>query len=132
MYLYASKNKKASVKNIWQCVFISDIHCTMITIPDMTYRYNSFMLFHTTVYAEIFVGEIFHGLNFCGVKFSWLKPPTKICCHEIFATLTVCAIERWLLSSEKSYVYVDTMFTTTYGKLLLENAGLRERAKERS
>ena len=50
-----------------------------------------------TVYAEIFVGEIFRG-----VKFSWLLDG------------------RWLLSSEKSYACVDTTFTTTYGKLLLK------------
>ena len=42
--------------------------------------------------------EIFRGLNF---QFSWLKPPTKIGRHENFATLTVCSMERWLLSSEK-------------------------------
>ena len=47
-----------------------------------------------TVNAEIFVGEIFRGLNFHGVKFSWLKPPTKIGRHENFATLTVCSMER--------------------------------------
>ena len=40
--------------------------------------------------------------------------------HENFATLTVCSMERWLLSSEKSYACVDTTFTMTYGKLLLE------------
>ena len=56
---------------------------------------------HNTIYAEIFVGEIFRRLNFCGVKFSWLKPPTKILCHEIFATLTVWSMERWQLISEQ-------------------------------
>ena len=60
------------------------------------------------------MGEIFHGLFFHGVKFSWLKPPMKIGHHENFATLTVCSMERWLLSSEKSYVCVDTTFTTKY------------------
>ena len=74
----------------------------------------------STVYAEIFMGEIFCVLNFRGVKFSWLKSPTKIGCHKNFATLTVCSMDRWLLSSEKSYACMDTTFTTTYGKLLLE------------
>ena len=81
-----------------------------------------------TVYAEIFVGEIFCGLNFRGFKFSWLKPPTKIGRHKNFATLTVCLMERWLLSSEKSYASVDTTFTMAYGKLLLEKRWLRKRA----
>ena len=34
------------------------------------------------------MGEIFRGLNFRGVNFSWLKPPTKIGHHENFATLS--------------------------------------------
>ena len=37
-------------------------------------RYN----FNTTVDVEIFVGEIFHGLNFQEIKFSWMVAPTKI------------------------------------------------------
>ena len=31
-----------------------------------------------TVDAEIFVGEIFPGLNFPEIKFSWVVAPTKI------------------------------------------------------
>ena len=58
--------------------------------------------------------------NFRGVKFLWLKPPTKIGRHGNFATLTVCSMKRWLLRSEKSYACMDTMFTTAYGKLMLE------------
>ena len=37
-----------------------------------------------TIYVEMFVGEIFRGLNFLGIIFSWLKPPTK----------TVCSIDK--------------------------------------
>ena len=37
--------------------------------------------------------------------------------HKNFATLTVYSMEGWLLSSEKNYECVDTMFTTTYEKL---------------
>ena len=93
--------------------------CTSVHV----YMYTHVRLWcitHNTIYAEIFVGEIFRGLNFRGIKFSWLKPPTKICRHENFAILTVCVMQQWLLSSEKGYACLDTTFTVTYGKLLLE------------
>ena len=60
----------------------------------------------------------FHGWNISWVKFSWLKPPMKIGRHKYFATLTAwwkdgCWVQK------KSYVWVGTTFTTTYGMLLL-------------
>ena len=80
------------------------------------------------------MGEIFLGLNFCRVKFSWLKPPIKICCHKNFATLTLCVIERWLLSSEKSYsmhMWIPRL-QQHMGSCCWRNAGLRDRAEEHS
>ena len=57
----------------------------------------------------------FHGLNFRGVKFSWLKPPTKIGCHENFATLTVCSMERWMCGYQ---VYND-IWVAAIGETLI-------------
>ena len=74
-----------------------------------------------TVYAEIFVGEIFFGLNFSGIKFSWLKPPMKIGRHENFATLTVCSMERWLVSSEymRGYHVCNNIWEAAVGQTLV-------------
>ena len=66
-----------------------------------------------TVYAEIFVGEIFCGLNFRGVKFSWLKPPMKIGHHKIlppwqFARWKdVCWVQKKKLCVHGYHVYDD-------------------------
>ena len=87
--------------------------------------YQKSFIFETTGYTEIFVGDIFCGLYFRGVKFSGLKPPPKIGRHQSFATLTVCSMERWLMSSRKkkkttkNYAWMNTTFTM-YWKLLLE------------
>ena len=58
------------------------------------------MVVCNTVYAEIFVGEIF-----CGVKFSWLMPPTKIGRHHMEKSEDICYISHFL-SDNFSEMYV--------------------------
>ena len=65
---------------------------------------------YTTVYTEIFVGEIFRGY-FHGVKFLWLKPPMKIWPQGKFDSLLDGKIAA---EFRKSYACVDTTFTMTF------------------
>ena len=85
------------------------------------------ILFRHTVYAEITVGEIFRRLNFRGVKFLWLKPPTKIWPLWQFARwkdgcwVQKKAMRAWIPRLQRHM-----------GSCCWRNAGLRERAEERS
>ena len=78
-----------------------------------------------TVYAEIFTREIFRG-----VKFLWLKPPTKIGHHKFFATLLdgkmaaefrKKAMRAWIPRLQQQI-----------GSWCWKNGGLGKRAEERS
>ena len=69
----------------------------------------------TTVYAEIFMGEIFRVLNFRG----WSRPQ-KLAATKIFLPLDSLLDGKMAAEfRKKSYACVDTTFTTC-GKLLLE------------
>ena len=74
------------------------------------------------------MGEIFCRLNFHGVRFLWLKPPTKICCHENFATLTWWKDGCWV--QKKAMRAWIPRLQQHMGSCCWRNAGLCKRAEE--
>ena len=86
---------------------------------------------HCMYHTQCIMCRNFRGWNISLVKFSWLKSPTKIGRHENFATVTVCSMERWLLSSEKKlcvheyHVYNNILWEAAVGKTLVYVRDLR-------
>ena len=73
----------------------------------------------STVDAEIFVGEICHGLNFQDIKFLWMVAPQNFKPNENFVVenLYTCkAVTGQSRSTRRLSAYVDTTYTRTSGK----------------
>ena len=80
--------------------------------------------FHSPLCKVTWTCTDFHGLNFFGIKFSWVKPPTKIWPRKTmvawnYTTIVHCTDSRlskaWPQSTEQSYVWTDAMLTVTDG-----------------
>ena len=95
-------------KCVTRSVCTCNVHVHLYMCTCVHYNY-------CTIYAEIFVGEIFRRLNFCG----W-SHPRKFAAINILPPWQLAQWKYGYWVQKKSYACVDTTFTTTYGKLLLK------------